>query len=374
MAKRRRTLWPSFLFMVAFLAGTACQDVDFRPEASGPDAEITVVADSSLWYGPVGEAIREELERDVTTLPQPESMFDVVHRPLTSSRALDQVQRRKNVLFVAPLSDTTNTARFIKARLDSAVAAGVRDGRFSAFPRENLWYRDQLVYYITAPTTAELAQAVHENGQRLRDRFHQLVLNRMQEEMYDEGRQFAIEDSLMAEHDFAVNVQHDFLIVQDTANFIRMRRVLTNTWRDFFIYYVENADPSRISPQWIYQVRDSLTEKFHRGTFEGSYVEIDRRRALITQNINFLDRYAFKTRGLWRMTQDAMGGPFVNYTFYDEEQDRIYVLDGMVHAPGYDKREFLRQMEVMAQTFRTEYEAEQDTTTNSNQPQTASTE
>jgi hypothetical protein len=49
----------------------------------------------------------------------------------------------------------------------------------------------------------------------------------------------------------------------------------------------------------------------------------------------------------------GMGGPFLNYTFYDESSRRLYMIDGMVFAPGYDKREFLRQMEVISHTFRT---------------------
>ena len=101
----------------------------------------------------------------------------------------------------------------------------------------------------------------------------------------------------------------------------------------------------------------SLTErieKYIRGTFEGSYMEIDRRRPVTTENINFLDRFGYETRALWHMTGDAMGGPLLNYSFYDEEQRRIYMIDGMVFAPRYNKREFLRQVEAIAYTFRTE--------------------
>ena len=46
------------------------------------------------------------------------------------------------------------------------------------------------------------------------------------------------------------------------------------------------------------------------------------------------------------------GGPFVNYSFYDEEQARIYMIDGMVFAPKHDKRELLRQAEAIAYTLR----------------------
>ena len=92
------------------------------------------------------------------------------------------------------------------------------------------------------------------------------------------------------------------------------------------------------------------------------FIAIDIRRELNTENIDFMGRFAYETRGLWHMigrdedrnmVEYGMGGPFLNYTFYDEDTGRLYMIDGMVFAPGYDKREFLRQMEVIAYTFRT---------------------
>ena len=47
-------------------------------------------------------------------------------------------------------------------------------------------------------------------------------------------------------------------------------------------------------------------------------------------------------------------GPLLIYTFYDQPTGRLYLIDGMVFAPGYEKREFLRQLEVIAHTLRTQ--------------------
>jgi hypothetical protein len=55
-----------------------------------------------------------------------------------------------------------------------------------------------------------------------------------------------------------------------------------------------------------------------------------------------------------KLLQAGGGGPFVTYSFYDQDSGRIYIIDGMVFAPGFDKREFLRHMEAIAYTFRTQ--------------------
>jgi len=51
-----------------------------------------------------------------------------------------------------------------------------------------------------------------------------------------------------------------------------------------------------------------------------------------------------------------MGGPFVNYFFYDEKLQRVYMIDGSVYAPKYYKRNLIQQMDVTLQSFRTEAE------------------
>ena len=53
------------------------------------------------------------------------------------------------------------------------------------------------------------------------------------------------------------------------------------------------------------------------------------------------------------MNIKGMGGPFVNYTFYDEKTHRIYMLDGSVYAPRYYKRNLIQQMDVTLQSFMT---------------------
>ena len=41
---------------------------------------------------------------------------------------------------------------------------------------------------------------------------------------------------------------------------------------------------------------------------------------------------------------------------------RLYLIDGMIFAPNFSKREFLRQMEVIAHTFRTKEEVHREGT------------
>ena len=363
-----RSLPPLLLItFVLLLFGSllGCESLENTPTAIGREGEITVVIDSAQWRGVVGEAIREELGMWIGTLPAPERMFDLAQISLTSPSVLDLVRKQKNVVFVAPLSDTTNEAKFIESRLDEGAKAAILEGQSAVIPRRDLWRRYQQVVYITANTPEAVAEAIHERGEDLRYLFNKITRERMTLEMFEKGRQKDLEELIMTEHGFAVNVQHDYFIAIDTTNFIWLRRVISpDSWRSLFVYYEENGDPSELTPEWVYATRDSLTRKYVRGTLDG-FVAIDYRRPLETENINFLDRFAYETRGLWHMLgidengeeyEYGMGGPFLTYAFYDQNTGRTYLIDGMVFAPGFNKREFLRQLEVIAYTFRTREE------------------
>ncbi len=359
----------TLLMAVLLFAGlVGCGD-SYRPRATGPNEQVTVVMDSTHWQGPLGEAVRENIAPYISTLPTPERMFDLKQVDLTSRLVFDNVQKRKNVIFIAPLSDSarSNVASFLRDRLSASALQAVESGQTAVVPKPDLWRQSQRIYFITASTTDGIIQALQANGPDIRETFRKIILTRQQREMFDRGRQPVIEDSLMAHHGFAVNVQHDYQVAIDTTNFVWLRRILIDSRRSLFVYYKDNADPSTITPEWIYATRDSLTRRYMQGNV-GGYVQIDRRRPLTSENINFLDRYAYESRGLWYMIerqddgsirQFGGGGPFVNYTFYDQASDRIYMIDGMVFAPKYDKRDFLRQLDVIARTFRTRQDVQQ---------------
>lgn len=346
---------PLRLFLIlAVAAVSGCGGGDHRPVATGKEGVITVVMNDSVWGGPVGDAVREQLGKPVLTYPLPEPAFDLEQFDLTRSELFQKViRKRKYILFAASLDENSNVAKYIRSGLSDSTLARIRAGESGVMQRPDAWYRKQLVVYAIAPTPKDLVEKITERGEDLRYVFNQATRERLTDRMFERMEQTDLEERLMDNHDFAVDVQYDYFIAQDTMNFIRMRRVLSDTWREMFFYYIENGDPNIITQDWVLATRDSLTERFVRGTWDSSYVEIDRRRPITFENINFLGRYGFETRALWHMTKDAMGGPVLNYTFYDEKQRRIYMIDGMVFAPNFDKREFLRQVEAIAYTFRT---------------------
>ncbi len=353
------------IFAVLFFS--ACEGVNLTPPATGPEDQIIVVTDSASWNGVIGDALRAELGRYVQTLPTPESAFDLIHRELTSQRQLRDLQRKKNLIFVASLSDSSAESRFLQSAFSPEALDAVRSGDGAVVPRDDVWRRMQKVYYVAGNTPAAVARTIETNGSDMLDALNALSRQRVEIDMFRKQRQYDKEALLLENHDFTVKVQHDYHIATDTTDFVWLRRLIgSDTWRSVFVHYIEGGDPSHISADWVLAQRDSLSRRYLTGN-AGGWVEVDRRRPMEFRTIEFLGRYGLESRGLWQMVgpdesgevvQYGGGGPFVSYTFYDDDSGRLYMIDGMVFAPGYGKRVFLRQTEVIAYTFKSRKEVD----------------
>lgn len=351
-----------FLLLTLILFGTGCEALDVRPRAVGREGEIVVVTDSASWNGELGDALRGELSPYIGTLPAPERMFALRRMGIVNQRSLNLLRKQKNVIFAAPLSDSTRESQFMQQILDAdATEAVINGGTVAVVGRRDEFAQAQQVYYLIGRDSESIAEAVRKNADGIRYNFNTITRQRLQREMFEKGRQFEMEQQLIDTHSFAVNVQHDFVIAADTTNFVWMRRIVSSdSWRSFFAWYTDDLSPADLNEEWALAVRNRLTEAYVQGNL-GGHVEVDTRRPLEWENVDFLGRFGYEIRGLWHMVgyengrkvEYGMGGPFLLYAFYDEDTGRTYVLDGMVFAPGYEKREFLRQMEVIAHTFRT---------------------
>lgn len=337
---------------------------DYRQKAVGSQGDVIVVMDSTEWNSQTAEAIRETFGKSMFTLPSPQPKFDLNFREFNTNDQLDRLKRFQSIIIAAPINDSTNAAKFIRALLNEKVEKQVRNGEAFAFPLQDKWYKDQWSIILTAPSDSALAKQIRNSEERLTARLMDKEFKRWKEELYDRGEQFAKEDSLWNDYGWKIRVQHDWHTILDTTytdssgsemHFYRMNRPLPENQRWFWAWWKEGVtDVSYLDNDWINAKRDSLMKKWIRGTRDSSFVTTEYRRPVETDDFMMNGDLTHETLGTWRMTKDAMGGPFVNFTIYDDETNRLFMLEFLQFAPKYDKRRFVRQFRTMLRTFKSD--------------------
>ena len=141
------------IFYLSLLTLATCSfacNGDFRERAKGDTREFVVVMDSVDWDSKTSNALRETFGKYVFTLPNPEPYYDLTFMQIRSRSQLERIMGYKNIIFAAPIDDTTTVAAQVRAFLDESTEKRVRNGESFAFPLVDLWYKDQYALILSS--------------------------------------------------------------------------------------------------------------------------------------------------------------------------------------------------------------------------------
>ena len=322
--------------------------------AKGFEDEIVVVADS-VEYEELLPALQSTFEKEIYT-PQPEKLFTLKRMSVFQ---LENNKRIKNIIIAAPLQSGSRTSQYIQAIVDSSVENKLTsDSSFIAY-KYDLWAKNQIVAVLSSNTIEELNKKILNNADDILYAFQKKSDERLFSNLYNPTYEKKdIEGKFLRDYGWVIYVQADYVVAVEKPgdNFIWLRRSPGSEMeRWIFIHWIDNATPDYLTKDSIKVIRDRVTKKFYQTSDDASYVVVASDNFVVNE-INFNGRYALFTQGLWELNIKGMGGPFVNYFFYDENTRRIYMIDGSVYAPKYYKRNLIQQMDVTLQSFRTETE------------------
>ena len=340
------------LFFSFILFLISCDSAD-KP-ARGFEDEIFVVADSAE-FEELRTAMESTFEKLIHT-PQPEKIFTLKRINVSE---VTKYKRRKNIVILAPLNSGTKASEFLSAIVDSTVEEKMKsDPNFIVY-KDGLWAKNQLVAVLSAQDIQQLEFKIFQNADNLLYAFQKKSDERLYNSLYNPRyEQKNIEGKFLKDYGWIIYVQADFKVAlnKPEENFVWLRRSPgSDMERWVFVYWIENASPEYLNADSIRVIRDKVTKEFYRTRSDSSYVVVAK-DYFTTNEVNFNDKYAIFTQGLWELNIKGMGGPFVNYTFFDEETKRFYMIDGSVFAPKYYKRNLIQQMDVTLQSFRTDEE------------------
>lgn len=340
----------SLAFVPLLLSLTACEAPKLA--ATGQDDEIIVFADSLTWVS-LEETLRHIFEDTVHT-PIPETWFTLRRVDLNQ---FGQWEKHKNRIILAPLQGEGEVADYLRNSLDPKVRALVEENKEFYFTKYDSRARNQLLMFITGNDLASMKASLGLHASDLLYYFQNIVLRRETAALMEERRYHKkeIEARLKERYGWTMTIQHDYFVAIDSADarFFWVRRATpADMERWIWVHWVEAPDPGILTDRWVLGVRDSLTKQFLQTVDNNAYVQIAPYH-LTVEKVNFLDRFAYEARGNWRFSDKTGGGPFINYTFYDEGTRRIYMLDASIFAPRVEKKKLLWQVEAILRTFRT---------------------
>lgn len=326
------------------------------PAARGAAGEVILVMDSAAWKGELGDEIRETFMKAIPGLPQPEPYFNL--RYVDPSKLNSVLRSAKNMLYVTTLDNDSPAGRKIRSYFtESSIKRIQEDPDLFMYPKKNEFARGQEVLYLFGETEEDLINNLERRREQVRKFFSNVERERLQKNLYKAKEERPISEKLLKDHQFYIRIPFGYeLVPQEKAeNFVWIRQLGQEVDKSVIVYYEDYTSESVFQPDSIVAFRNRITEKYIADS-ETVHMVLQEQIPVEFDTVTFNGKFAVEARGLWKLNNNSMGGPFLSYTFVDEALGRLYYLEGFVYSPGEKKRPHIREMETILHTFRTEAE------------------
>lgn len=323
----KKTLRNMTLLLALACLAVACSEESRTPKKDrsvGGTSEIMVVTQNDeQWNGRIGDSLRHFFLDYQYGLPQPESRNELAH--INVAGFSDMFRKHKNIIEVE-----------INPNLAVAVAETAED----------LWAAPQRYVKISAPdltSWGELFDRQKEVYQRWFDKVERERIMNVFRPTKDEAIGKAIADKF----GFTMTVPQGFYIAKSEPDFMWLRKELERSSADIVIYQTPYKDTLQFETQSLVAMRDMMLGQYIPGPSEGSYMgtETEFVPPKVTTASQFPAGYAKEMRGMWRVVNNYMGGPFVSYTFADSRTGQLVTVEGFYYEPNQKKRNALLQLE-----------------------------
>lgn len=344
-----RFRWSMVVLLLLAACGTESFDEKSLPDAMGSPGELVVVCDDAIWKGTSGDALRKAYGAEQPGLPQPEPWFKLIR---FDEANFSEISRRyRNILFVTSLDNDSKTSRFIKELLgEKQYSQQLTDTTFLFVESQNRWARGQQVMYLIGNNDRALATAMKRKDAELRNYLNAQELKRLMAAVKSKARNSKAEKVISDSCGIQLYVPKNYQIRVAEKGFVWLAREDDEKALNLFI----NTRPYTSERQFwainILNFRDSLTRLRIPGPSEGSYYTTEYLLPPDTAVTTMNGQYALKMRGLWRVENDFMGGPFIHTTGLNTQTNELVAIEGFVYYPKEKKRELLRELEAIMAT------------------------
>ncbi|CAA9195194.1 DUF4837 family protein [Flavobacterium collinsii] len=313
-----------FLLLLLPLLFISCFKNEKQEEPiSGKTNTISVIIDDQLWYGEVGDSIRNKFASPVLGLTQEEPLFTINQYParllegfVTDSRSIIVVKKTTADKFEVTHSRSLphNTFRIYGKSVDDIICSiELNSGQIIKIIRD-----------------AEIKKIQEDNSKSL---LNPAVIK----------NKFHI--------DLQIPTGYEYMLHK--KNFIWLKKDIISGNTSLLIYQIpiHSFEKSANVIDNIIRMRDSVGS-YIKGREPNTRMITGEAYAPYFSTISLDGKKAFETKGTWELKNDFMAGPFINYAIVDEMYNRILVIEGFCYSPSNEERDLMLDLEAIIKSVK----------------------
>ncbi|NLZ96322.1 MAG: DUF4837 family protein [Bacteroidales bacterium] len=309
-----------FAFIILALTLGACKNFSSGwMSSSSASNEVLTIIDKTEWEEPHGRALFDVLNSPMSSMPQKEANFKILQ--IDPKNFTSTFKMARNIVEVDVSSDYTQTKmsaeinKYASGQVVLTIKAPDKDA-METFLKEN---SDKIVEYLVNKELERIAQWLKKDSATPKTRIRNTF-----------GFELAYPKGLS-------NITEDNNFFWATNNSAESRQ-------DISIFSIPYTSETVFEKDSLIAIRNRVLGKHIKGSFDSQMVTSKTFRPEY-RKLEIDGLFRAEIRGLWEMTTDMMGGPFVMQAFVNENTNRVIFVDVLVYAPEKKKRNLIRNME-----------------------------
>lgn len=294
---------------------------DLLPNSTGRANEVIVIMDKFRWDTSLGDTIRAVFANDMEVLPQSEPIFDLVN--INPAAFTNIFKTHRNLMFIKVGADYKKAGHLVQKDLDS---------------------KPQLVLTFYASSDTALANYISQHAEQL-----QLIMFVAERKRIEEGylkiQNKELESKLRANHQLSLSIPQGYKLDVDSSNFVWISNETAESTQGVLIWEYPYTNTNAFELNNLVVKRNEILKKYVAGPHPNSYMTTELAIQPQMRDFKVKGRFTTEMRGLWKLENGFMGGPFVNITQIDTLRNRVVTVEAFVYAPHGKKRNLLRQLE-----------------------------
>ncbi len=307
----------------------------------GSYSTIVLVTESGE-PGGINDHIIQALQHPVDYYSKLEIQFRL---RMVSSYDFDKEPPTKNMVIYGIVREG-RTGQVIENFIGTKSVRKVLEGKNHVFQRMDYPVKGQLTVIVTASSPDRLRKVTEENGQLIRDIIEKANRERLRENLLLREKTETAAD-LKTKYGFTIRVPDEYKLNREWGDLPGVEimrdyphRGITISWLSWNSKSLTVADSTA-----LYDFRSEVVYSIHDKEVM--------RPELVSWSMDEFGPYtAVRMDGYWESSIDLYGGPFICFFVHDRVRGKIWLIDCLVYAPGFNKHTLLREAVAVAETFR----------------------
>lgn len=311
----------TLLISFVFASCSWLEDSDVLPASGGKTGELIVLIETDLWKSDLQDSLIKYLGYSLPGLPTEEAAFRLISIPKSAFGRM--LKTHRNVL-------------------------AVQIGNDQGLKKSSEIFSDiQLFLKLEASSINGLRTQISSKGNQIAAMF-------MREEIIREQTRYKMialegfENKLKTEQGVKLSIPKDYYEAGTASeNVYHLKKEMPKATLGILISVTPYVSENQFNLDGLVADRNQVAKPNLPGQRSGAYMSTETLAPIEIERISEFDTHAIRARGLWKMKNDFMGGPFIQYRVLSRDGSKIITLDGYVFGPGFRKRNLILELEAI---------------------------